>query len=173
MQFKLSFNKPACAQFLADEGIKGIRVKVVEGVVMFKATKRESGKDTFPLQARTRGGMETMIRGEFAQQFLAQTGLSRGSHMTMEMTSYKWIVAKEFKEDTKTGKPSKIHPTARLWRPIDETATKDASAPKLAARPKAPRKSRTVKAASATATKRRAPGAGRRSKKAGENHASQ
>lgn len=150
MQFNLTFNKPAAAMFFA-EGAQAVKVKVVgKGQVQFKPSAKESGRDVFPLTGRTRGGVGITIGGKFAEEFLQATKMDRSTHMALEQTSYKWIAGHAV-----DGKPSKIVPTARLWRSVDEAATKEETAPK-----RAPRKARVAKAEAATT------GRGRRAKAA-------
>ncbi len=135
MQINLTFNKPAAAQFF-DEGTAGVKIRIEgKGKVMFKASEKESARDTFPLTPRTRGGVGITISGGFAQEFLKATGMDRGTHMELGASSRNWIAA-----DAVEGKPSKVVPTARLWRAIDEPAVaKEDTAPT-----RAPRKARAT-----------------------------
>lgn len=122
MQLNLTFNKPAASQLL--NGAQNIKVKIDgEGKVMFKATNREAGRGIYSLSPRTRGGVGITLTGTFAEQFLQNTKMGPGTHMAVEPTSYKWLVA-----DAVEGKPSKLVPTARLWRTTEERVAKDAPA---------------------------------------------
>lgn len=144
MQFNLTFNKPAVTMFLA-EGATAVKVKVVgKGQVQFKPVNKEGGRDVFPLSSRTRGGMGITIGGRFAEEFLQSTRMDRSTHLFMEKTGYNWIAAQAVE-----GKPSKIHPTARLWRSVDESASKEATAPV-----RAPRKAKVIAKAAATTTRK-------------------
>ena len=144
MQINLTLNKPATDALKGDPTIVGLKIKIAEdGKVMMKPSKSERGAGVFPLFERTRGGLGVTLSGKFAEQFLSQTGMERGTHMKLEPTSYNWFVAEAVE-----GKPSKVVPTARLWRPIDEVQSKDASAPA-----KAPRKAAAKSAATKRATK--------------------
>lgn len=135
MQFNLTFNKPAAAIL---EGARGIRVAPQgKGKVSFKATTRESGKGIFAVEARTRGGMGITVSGPFADEFLKATKLDRGIHMALEAGSHGFLHGQAVE-----GKPSKIVPTARLWRMRDEAASKTEDAPA-----RAPRKAGKAKAA--------------------------
>lgn len=148
MQVNLTFNKPAALQFFEQAGVNGVKVRIEgKGKVLFKASAKESGRDVFPLTPRTRGGVGITITGGFAEQFLKTTGMGRGTHMELAGTSHKWVAA-----DAVEGKPSKVVPTARLWREIDETGSKAEAAPA--------RKTRTPRA-SATAGATRKPRAQR------------
>lgn len=123
MQLNLTFNKPAAVQFF--EGATAVKIKIEgPGKVLFKATDRETGRGIYKLSPRTRGGLGITMNGKFASQFLETTKMSRGTHMAMAGTSYRWIAA-----DAVEGKPSKVVPTARLWREMDEVVSKDQAAP--------------------------------------------
>jgi hypothetical protein len=149
MQFNLTFNKPAAAMFFG-EGATAVKLKVEgEGRVLFKPSTKEGGRDVFPLTPRTRGGVGITVDGRFAEEFLQATKMDRSTHMALEPASYKWIAGEAVE-----GKPSKVVPTARLWRALDETANKQEDAPA-----RAPRKTRTPKAMDAGAAK---PARGRR-----------
>lgn len=146
MRFNLTFNKPAVTNLLA--GVKALRVKIVDGELVFRAAEKDAnGRDVFPLAKRTRGGVGIEIAGNFAEQFVQQTGLDRGHHLTLEQGPRGAIHATLFTEESKTGKPSKIIPTARLWRMVDETGSKDEVAPAKAPRKAAAKKGAAKKAA--------------------------
>jgi hypothetical protein len=142
MQFNLTFNKPAVAQFIDLANHAGIRVKVEGKQIMFKPTKAVRGADVFAISERTRGGTGITISGKAADHFLKVTGLERGSHMKLSQAQYGWMVAEPM--DAPGMKPSKIVPTARLWRAIEEVGTKAEKAPAPA-----PRKARVKKEADA------------------------
>jgi hypothetical protein len=138
MQINLTLNKPATEAMKGDPSIVGLKIKIDadSGKVLIKPSKSERGAGVFPLFERTRGGMGVTLSGKFAEQFLASTGMARGTHMKLEPTSYNWFVAEAVE-----GKPSKVVPTARLWRQVDEVQAKADSAPA--------RKPRATKAATA------------------------
>jgi hypothetical protein len=137
MQFNLTFNKPA-AQLL--EGVSAVKVRAEgKGKVMFKASKRETGRDVFPISSRTRGGLGITVSGKFADEFLQTTKTERGVHMTLEQGTHGWIHGAA--HGAAGEKPSKIVPTARLWRAVEERATKAEDAPA-----RAPRKARATAA---------------------------
>jgi hypothetical protein len=130
MQFNLTFNKPAASMFFA-AGATAIKVKVGgKGEVLFKPSDKEGGKDVFPITSRTRGGIGITVGGRFADQFLQETEMDRGVHMALEGSSYKWIAGHAVE-----GKPSKVVPTARLWRATDESMVKAEDAPKRGRKP--------------------------------------
>jgi len=137
MQFNLTLNKPAVTNFI-DGTTKALKLKIVDGKLMIKPVASEGGRDTFPLSSRTRGGVGVTVNGRMAEAFLNDAGLQRGTHLTLEPTSYKWLAADVHGEPGE--KPSKIIPTARLWRVRDEAGSMAADAPK-----KAPRASRATK----------------------------
>lgn len=126
MQFNLTFNKPAAVQYFSD-GVLGLKVKVQDGTVLFKGVNRETGPGIYPLASRTRGGVGITLGGNMASQFLGEAGLDRGTHLTLEPTSYKWLAAEIHTGPTE--KPSKLVPTARLWRIREETGNKADIAP--------------------------------------------
>lgn len=134
MQMNFTVNKPASTQ-LAGDTPAGLKIKVEDNKILLKFTNSESGRDTFPLFERTRGGMGVTLKGAMVEKLLAIKGMSRDTHMTMERAPYGWIIAQPF-----DGKPSKLVPTARLWRARDEVQDK-------AAEP-APKAARTAKTAS-------------------------
>lgn len=131
MQMNLTVNKPATTQ-LAGEAPAGLKIKVEDGRIMLKFTKTEGGRDTFPLFQRTRGGLGVTLRGAMVDKLLSIKGMSSDTHMTMENAPYGWIIAQPY-----DGKPSKLVPTARLWRTRDEVQEKAAEPAPRAARAKA------------------------------------
>lgn len=146
MQINLTFNKPAAVSFF-DAETKGVKVKIQDGKLLLKGVKRESGYDTFPVQSRTRGGVGVTVTGKFANAFLNEVGLNRGTHMTLDKTSYGWMVAHPWNGPTE--KPSKVVPTARLWRAKEELGAKSVDAPEKAVR--TPRAQRPVSQPQASA----------------------
>lgn len=145
MQINLTLNKPATTALLNGENVSALKIKIdaESGKVLMKPSKSEKGAGVFPLFERTRGGLGVTLSGKFAEQFLSQTGMDRGTHMKLEPTSYNWFVAEAVE-----GKPSKVVPTARLWRQVDEVQAKADSAPA-----KAPRKAAARKGAAAAKVK--------------------
>ncbi len=131
MQINLTLNKPATTALLNGENVSALKIKIdaESGKVLIKPSKSEKGAGVFPLFERTRGGLGVTLSGKFAEQFLTQTGMERGTHMKLEPTSYNWFVAEAVE-----GKPSKVVPTARLWRAIDEVQSKAETAPARAPR---------------------------------------
>ena len=152
MQINLTLNKPATTALMGDANVTALKIKIdaESGKVLIKPSKSEKGAGVFPLFERTRGGLGVTLAGKFAEQFLQSTGMARGTHMKLEPTSYNWFVAEAVE-----GKPSKVVPTARLWRAIDEVQSKDASAPARAPRKAAaPRKGAAAAKTKSAATKR-------------------
>jgi len=148
MKFNLTFNKPAAAMFFAEKGMKALKLKIDGATVMIKAvTKDVTRSDVFPLESRTRGGVGVTVSGRIAQAFL-NAGLERGVHIPLEATGRNWIAGEAIGEAGV--KPSKVVPTARLWRVKEETASKADDAPA-----RAPRKA-AKKTAKKAATKRAA-----------------
>lgn len=119
MQFQLTFNKPAAQMFFGENPTGSVKIKVEDGKVLFKNAKKESGNGIFPLSARTRGGVGITLSGRFAENFLKQTGMASDTHMKLEAQPYHWIAGEAVE-----GKPSKIVPTARLWKAKDEKIVK-------------------------------------------------
>lgn len=145
MQINLTLNKPATAALLNNVQAAALRIKIdASGKVLIKASKSEKGAGVFPLFERTRGGLGVTLEGKFAENFLAATGMERGTHMKLQATSYNWFMAEAVE-----GKPSKVVPTARLWRAIDEVQAKADSAPA-----KAPRKTASAKPKAAVAKRK-------------------
>jgi hypothetical protein len=147
MQINLTLNKPATTALMGDENVTALKIKIDagSGKVLIKPSKSEKGAGVFPLFERTRGGLGVTLSGKFAEQFLTQTGMERGTHMKLEPTSYNWFVAEAVE-----GKPSKVVPTARLWRAIDEVQSKDETAPTRAPRKASAARTTAVKAKSST-----------------------
>lgn len=147
MQINFTLNKPATAALTAngDVSVTALKLKIdaKSGKLLIKPSKTEKGVGVFPLFERTRGGLGVTITGKFAEQFLTQTGMERGTHMALEATGYNWFVAEAVE-----GKPSKVVPTARLWRAIDEVQAKADNAPA-----KAPRKAAAKSAGAKRASK--------------------
>jgi hypothetical protein len=153
MKFALSFNKPAVTQFIDTDAAAGIKVKIENGVAYFKPVKSERGAGVFPITGRTRGGVMIDITGKFADEFMQKTGMERGSHMTLTQTTYGWLQAESLGEPGV--KTSKLIPTARLWRSIEEAGeSKAEKAPAAPAR--ASRKSAAKPAAKKTRAKAKA-----------------
>lgn len=135
MKFALSFNKPAVAQYIDTKNNAGIKVKIHDGVAYFKPVKSERGAGVFPIMHRTRGGVMIDITGKFADEFMQKTGMERGSHMTLTQGQYGWLIAESLGEPGV--KTSKLIPTARLWRAIEEAGVSKAEkAPAQASRGK-------------------------------------
>jgi hypothetical protein len=124
-----------------------MRVKVENGLIMFKPTKATRGADVFQISERTRGGTGITINGKFADQFLKETGLERGSHMKLSAAQYGWMVAEPM--EAPGVKPSKIVACARLWRAVDELGEKAEVAP--ARKQRAAKVAKPAKAATAPA----------------------
>jgi hypothetical protein len=140
MQVNLTLNKPAASQFNADDA-KGLKIKVDGDKVSVKFTKTDSGAGVFPLFERTRGGLGVTLTGSIVEKLLAVKGVDADTHMTMEATSYSWLVATPHE-----AKPSKLVPTLRLWNPREEVQAKAEVAPvKKAKAPTASRAGAKVK----------------------------
>ena len=151
MQINFTLNKPATTALLANGEATALKLKIdaKSGKLLIKPSKTEKGTGVFPLFPRTRGGLGVTITGKFAEQFLTQTGMERGTHMALEATGYNWFVA-----EAVDGKPSKVVPTARLWREIDEAAvSKDVSAPAKVARKASAGRKAAPKASAKKSTK--------------------
>ena len=126
MKINLTLNKPATTSFiaaLAGGVLAGLKLKIADGKLFIRPSATEKGPGVFPTFTRTRGGLGVTIEGRFAEQFIAETGLGCGSHMALSPTSHKWVAGEAVPMGTK---PSKIVPTARLWREVDEVQTKSA-----------------------------------------------
>lgn len=135
MKINLTLNKPAVTNFI-DGGTKALKLKIVDGKLLIKPVATETGRDTFALTSRTRGGVGVTVTGRMAEAFLNDAGLERGTHLTLEQSGYKWLAAEV--HGAPNEKPSKIVPTARLWRVRDETGSMAAEAPaKTVRKPKA------------------------------------
>ena len=126
MKINLTLNKPAVLAFgasLSGANLAGLKLKIADGKLFIRPSATEKGPGVFATFARTRGGLGVTIDGRFAEQFLTETGLGCGSHMALSPTSHKWVAGEAVPMGTK---PSKIVPTARLWREVDEVQTKSA-----------------------------------------------
>lgn len=153
MQFNLTLNKPAATHFMAEGKAAGLKIKLAEGgKVMFKVTQSEKGAGVFPLNDRTRGGVGVTISGKFAEAFMQHGKFDRNTHMKLEAGSYGWMVGEALPSGKK---PSKIVPTARLWRVMEEGAVAKAeSAPAKAPRKAAAKKAGKAKTTAKTTTRR-------------------
>ena len=149
MQMNLTLNKPAATQ-LAGDAPAGLKIKIEDNAIKLKFTKTEGGRDTFPLFERTRGGLGVTLTGAMVDKLMSLKGMTLDTHMTMEQDRYGWIVATPFAN----GKPSKLVPTARLWRTRDEVAQEKAASPApKASRAKASPATKTAKAKPAVKAK--------------------
>jgi hypothetical protein len=133
MQVNLTINKPGATQF--NDDAKGLKIKVEDGKISVKFVKTDSGAGVYPMFDRTRGGVGVTLTGSIVEKLLAVKGVEADTHMTMEATSYGWLVATPHES-----KPSKLVPTLRLWNVRDEVGDKAEVAP--VAKKAAPKASR-------------------------------
>ena len=127
MKFALTFNLPAVRQLIDIGTNEGLKVKIENGQILFKPVVAAKGASVFPLFQRTRGGIGIELSGKHAEEFLKKTGLERGSHMVIHQATYGWLIAEPMAEVGE--KPSKLVPTARLWREKEEIVEKGERAP--------------------------------------------
>ena len=125
---KLTFNKPAVRQFI-DEGSKGLRIKVENGVVMFKPASTRDGADVARLDARTRGGYEALVEGTGVEALAKTLSNPDGPFYVLRKTSKGFVTAQPWPH---AEAPPKFEPHVRVWKSV--TAPK-----KKTAAPAAPR----------------------------------
>lgn len=119
-RFKLTFNKPAVRQFLEGDD-KGLRIRVENGVVMFKTSKTANAADAAPLDQRTRGGFEAVIEGEAAASILANLHNPAGPFFVLKRSEGGWAAAEPYDG---ADAPPKFEPHVRVWTAREKTAEK-------------------------------------------------
>ena len=119
-RFKLTFNKPAVRQFLEGDD-KGLRIRVDNGVVMFKTSKAADLADAAPLDQRTRGGFEATVEGESAASILENLNNPAGPFFVLKRREGGWVAAEPYKGDDA---PPKFEPHVRVWTAREKTADK-------------------------------------------------
>lgn len=119
-RFKLTFNKPAVRQFLEGDD-KGLRMRVDNGVVMFKTSKAANLPDAAPLDQRTRGGFEAVVEGESAADILANLQNPAGPFFVLKRREGGWVAAEPYDG---TDAPPKFEPHVRVWTAREKTAEK-------------------------------------------------
>ena len=146
MKLNLTLNKPAITALMtmSNGAIAGLKLKVADGKLFVKPVSTDTGAGVFPVFTRTRGGMGVTLTGKFCEQFITQTNTERGSHFQLSNTSHNWVAG----EPLPVGdKPSKLHPTARIWRMTDEIQTKSDKAPVVVKVAKVAKVAKVVKVA--------------------------
>ena len=119
-RFKLTFNKPAVRQFLEGDD-KGLRMRVDNGVVMFKTSKDANLADAAPLDQRTRGGFEAVVEGESAADILANLQNPAGPFFVLKRREGGWVAAEPYDG---ADAPPKFEPHVRVWTAREKTAGK-------------------------------------------------
>ncbi len=119
-RFKLTFNKPAVRQFLEGDD-KGLRIRVDNGVVMFKTSKTANLADAAPLDQRTRGGIEAVVEGESAANILANLHNPAGPFFVLKRREGGWVAAEPYDG---ADAPPKFEPHVRVWTAREKTAEK-------------------------------------------------
>lgn len=119
-KFKLTFNKPAVRQFLEGDD-KGLRMRVDNGVVMFKTSKAANLTDAAPLEQRTRGGFEAVVEGESAASILASLQNPAGPFFVLKRREGGWVAAEPYGG---ADAPPKFEPHVRVWTAREKTAEK-------------------------------------------------
>lgn len=118
-RFKLTFNKPAVRQFLEGDD-KGLRIRVDNGVVMFKTSKSVVA-DAAPLEQRTRGGIEAIVEGESAASVLENLNNPAGPFYVLKRRENGWVAAEPYGG---ADAPPKFEPHVRVWTAREKTAEK-------------------------------------------------
>lgn len=114
MLFKLTFNKPAYSMFFQGEDAKGVRIRVQEGVALFKPVQSLEGTDIAPIQERNRGGIEAMIEGHMSETILNALKNPNGNPFFMlERAPKGWFYARPF--DGSKREPSRFQAQVRVW----------------------------------------------------------
>lgn len=121
--FKLTFNKPASKAFFEGEDAEGIRVKIENGAVLFKAVPKigPDDKDVVPVTERVRGGVQAYIEGSQAGALLQLLTNPLGyPFYTIKRRANGWMEAVAH-----TGpkfEPERWEPHIRVW-PREGSAT--------------------------------------------------
>lgn len=118
-RFKLTFNKPAVRQFLEGDD-KGLRIRVDNGVVMFKTAKSVVA-DAAPLDQRTRGGIEATVEGESAASILEHLNNPAGPFYVLKRREGGWVAAEPYNG---AEAPPKFEAHVRVWTAREKTAEK-------------------------------------------------
>lgn len=114
--FDITFNAVAASLHFADPDIAGLRVGAADGDLTFQPSATPTGPDTWPVTPRLRGGLEVRVDGPVAAELLASTGLEEGQYLVLGALKDGWITSKRHVPTPTQEKPSKIWPSARLWR---------------------------------------------------------
>lgn len=121
--FKITFNKPASKAFFEGEDAEGIRVKIENGAVLFKAVPKigPDDKDVVPVTERVRGGVQAYIEGSQAGALLKLLTNPLGyPFYTIKRRANGWMEAVAH-----TGpkfEPERWEPHIRVW-PREGSAT--------------------------------------------------
>lgn len=125
-RFKFTFNKPAVRQFLEGDD-KGLRIRVEDGMVMFKTAKTADGADAVHLEQRTRGGFEATIEGQGATDILSSLQNPAGPFYVLKRRGDGWVAAHPYGGDDA---PPKFEPHVRVWTAREKTAVEAKSVKK-------------------------------------------
>lgn len=113
--FDLTFNAVAGSLHFPPD-VAGVRVGSLDGDLAFQPSQSPTGPNTWPVTPRIRGGVEVRIDGPAAAELLASTGLEEGQYLVLGAMKDGWVTSKRHVPTPMQEKPSKIWPTARLWR---------------------------------------------------------
>ena len=118
--FRLTFNLPAERQFFDDED-EGIRIKIDDGQVYFRAVAEVKDDDAVPVSQRQRGGREVTVDGASAGMLLKLLEEKGATTARPFFTAYKanregWFGIEHYDAD---GAPPKFTPHVRTWAPRD------------------------------------------------------
>lgn len=111
MSYKLTFNRPAVRQFIEGAEHQGLRIRVNDGMVQFMPSETiDSG--TANLEPRTRGGFESVIEGNEADNILKSLRNPHGPFFILKRVDKDWVQAEPW---TGKGDPPKFEPHVRVW----------------------------------------------------------
>lgn len=136
MTAKLTFNKPAVRQFI-EEGAHGLKIKIEDGVAMFKPSTNREGPDVAKLEPRTRGGYEATVEGTGVDDLMQVLKNPHGPFFVLKRSARGYVSAHPWPN---RDAPPKFEPHVRVWH--SKASTKKTAA-KTEAKPSAATKKPT------------------------------
>lgn len=120
--FRLTFNLPAQKYFFSGEEVSGLRIKIENQVVTFRAAVEPRGPDSVGFVARPRGGYECQIDGDMAEELLSilmkDASISE-PFFILNRNKTGWINIQHFVGNGLP--PPKFDPHMRLWIPREKS----------------------------------------------------
>lgn len=121
MSFRLTFNKPAIAQFFGNDSASAVRVKIENNAAFFLPISGPSPtKDVLPINLRTRGGGESYVEGTRSKELQHALTNEISNYFTLEQKPDGWFEAVAWDSP---GTPGRLVPHVRGWMPMTDAGT--------------------------------------------------